>query len=133
VDVTVVQRRTLVVAISGLILAVGLSLIHVPALRRPETGVVLGLGIAAGASLAPQIALLAAQASLLGLVIVMGVGLWGRLTAKRPPFPAPAGTTIRRPRESKAGPSTHSPTPRERSSRVSSTAPGQAAIVEVRP
>jgi hypothetical protein len=126
----VAHRRTLVWLASATALLVGLAMIHVRALRRPEWLMFLALLIAAGALVAPQQALLAAQCSVWGLAIAALAAVWTRLLpgARLAPAPGRAGATP--PRE---GASTQSAIARlQRSSRITSTAPGQA-VMEVRP
>jgi hypothetical protein len=132
IGVTVVQRRTLVLAVSGLVLVVGLLLLHFPALRRRELALVAGLALAAAGIVAPEPALLLAEAAVVGSLILLGAAFWMKAHSQPERVALPASATQRRTPDS---PSTQPPTPRERgdrSSRVTTTAAGPA-LVEVRP
>jgi hypothetical protein len=133
VSVTVVERQTLVIAVSGFVLSLGLLLLHLPVLRRIDLALVAGLGIAAAGTAAPELALLLSQAAIVGLLIALGIGVWTSATARRAANAFTPSSSVRRPRES---PSTQPPAPRprgERSSRVTATAAASPALLEVRP
>ena len=70
-------------ASAGIIL-IGLSLVFVAALRRPE--IYLGVAVALGGVCLvwPDPAILVAQAGSLGLVLCLGIGLWNFVTVVRP-------------------------------------------------
>ncbi len=65
-----VGRARLVLLASFPLLVVGLLLIYFPATRHPAIFLLLALTVAGGGLVAPQLAILLAQASLLGLVLV---------------------------------------------------------------
>ncbi len=65
-----VSRARLVLSASLPLLAVGLMLIYFPAMRHPAVFLVLGFAVAVTGLIAPQLAILLAQASLLGLALV---------------------------------------------------------------
>jgi hypothetical protein len=93
---------------------------------------VVAVLLGAVAVAAPDLALLAGQGAVLGLLVAFAAAAWAWLTAGRTIFAArPAHTTVTRGRESA---STQPPAPRsERSSRITSTAPAGAPIMEARP
>ncbi|MEX2176965.1 MAG: hypothetical protein WD872_21565 [Pirellulaceae bacterium] len=92
-------RRELLAIGSGIVLAIGLLLIHVRWARRPE--VLLAIGVATGAvALAlPEAALLFSQAAVLGLAVALAAAAWlwlsgGRLAWGTPARQAPAALPL---------------------------------------
>lgn len=131
-EVVVVPRRLLVVVVCSVVLAVGLLLIHVPALRRPGLLWVGAVAILAGSLVAPETALVVAQAGWLGLAVVLMAAALAWLAAPPQPRARPAamaaGSAVRGEGGStRPGPSV---TP-DRSSQRTATVP--AAAVEVPP
>jgi hypothetical protein len=116
---------------SGAILAIGLALIHIPRLRSPGLLLAVAVAVAAVATVAPHLALLAGEGAVLGVAVVLGASAIAWLASGRAIFSGQAGgAVVSRPRETS---STHSAAPRpERSSRISSTAPARAPIMEAR-
>jgi len=80
-EAVVVARRLLVVAASSGVLVVGLLLIHLPALRRPAPLWVGAVAIFAGSLVAPETALVVAQAGWLGMVVVLVAAVMAWLAA----------------------------------------------------
>jgi hypothetical protein len=76
-------RRLILAFGAGAALLLGLGLMHVRALRRPEALLVVVITLAALALAQPEAALLAAQAAGLGLVVALAAALWTWLTAGR--------------------------------------------------
>jgi hypothetical protein len=130
--VTCAHRRLIVPVASGLILAVGMALVHVRRLRTPGVLLSAAVVLAAAALAAPDFAMLAGQAAVLGLVVTIAAAAWAWFMSGRAVLPAPTvSKVITRPHESA---STQPPSPRpDRSSRISSTRPGGAPIMEARP
>jgi hypothetical protein len=134
-------RRVIVAVASGLVLAIGLLLIHLPQARSPSVVLVLSIGIAGVALIAPQIALLCLQGAALGVAIVMMSAAFAWFSAGRPALAAPRTSTLSRVRGSSMAhpalttpPSSPSGTPRsDRSSRLTATAPAITHAVEARP
>ena len=75
-------RARLVLLASLPLLVFGLGLIYVPWLRHPATLFVMAILVAAAGLVAPQVALLLAQASLLGLVLLGVAALMARLVPR---------------------------------------------------
>jgi hypothetical protein len=124
------HRRVIVPLASVAVLIVGLLLVHVPQLRSPSFLLVVAVALGAGAVAAPDLALLLARAATFGLLVAAGAAAWAWLaTSRRMTALSSASTAPVRVRES---PSTQPPSPRERSSRVTSTA-AAAPMMEVRP
>jgi len=87
-------RRLILACGAGAALLLGLGLLHVRALRRPEALLAAALALAAVALAQPEAALLVAQAAGIGLVIALAVALWNWLTAGRATWTAaPASHT----------------------------------------
>jgi hypothetical protein len=63
-------RSVLVIAMSAAALLIGLLLMYVPMLRHPVILIVLGIGLFASAATFPEAAILAAQAAVLGIVLL---------------------------------------------------------------
>lgn len=70
VEIATVSRPTLVLGSSGLLLTAGLLSLYFPWLRRSAPLFVFGLAILAAAALNPDLALLAAQAAVVGAALV---------------------------------------------------------------
>jgi hypothetical protein len=68
---------------AGAALLIGLALLHVRALRRPEALLAVAVALAALSLALPEAAILAAQAAGLGLLIAFGAALWSWLTSGR--------------------------------------------------
>jgi hypothetical protein len=83
-------RARLVLLASLPLLAFGLGLIYVPWLRHPATLFVAAVLVASAGVIAPQVAMLIAQASLLGLVLVGLAALIARLVPRAAVPPAPS-------------------------------------------
>jgi hypothetical protein len=128
-DIVAAQRRLIIAAASGLILGIGLLVIHVPLLRRPTALLGLAVALPALALAAPDLALLVGQGALLGAAIACAVALWNGLRAgKTRVAPSPSTITARAPASAIKSP----PVVRaDRSSQITATAP--AAAIEVRP
>jgi hypothetical protein len=75
-DFWLAARRLLLFTASGLALVVGLALIHVPSIRRPEGLLFLAVGLAALAWGFPQAAMLLAQGATVGLAVVALFAAW---------------------------------------------------------
>jgi hypothetical protein len=88
VAVQVVGRTTLVMAASGLALAVGLVFVYMPLVRHPAVILVVSIGVLASAALDPDMALLGLQAAALGLMLTV-LAVWlKRQTSLSHPRPA---------------------------------------------
>jgi hypothetical protein len=96
-EFTAADRRTLLVLGAGAALAIGLALVHLPALRRPETLLLVATAIAALALLLPDTAVLLAQAAALGLVIALAAAAWVWGTSGRTLWPEVATGKVGRP------------------------------------
>jgi hypothetical protein len=83
-------RARLVLLASLPLLAFGLGLIYVPWLRHPATLFIAAVLVASAGVVAPQVALLLAQASLLGLVLVGLAALIARLVPRTVVSPPPS-------------------------------------------
>jgi hypothetical protein len=70
-DIATIGRTTMVFVASGIVLLVGLSLIYLRAARHPLFLLMAAILLAGGATLYPELALLAAQASVVGLVATL--------------------------------------------------------------
>lgn len=127
---TVIDRIPLVLTASSVVLAAALLLLHVPRLRRADLAVVAATVQFGAAWLAPELTLLAVQASVLGIVIAVGAALWNWVTTKPRVLSVTANYTPARVRDSR---STRPPLRPDRSSKVTTTVPGHAAVVEARP
>ena len=82
-QVTVADRATIVLVASGLALVIGLAVIYVPACRHPVALLAVAILLAAATILAPDLALLAAQAAGLGILLAICAGLLRRSGARR--------------------------------------------------
>jgi hypothetical protein len=78
----VASRLWIVLAASSAALLVGMALIHLPRLRRPEVLLLGVVALAAGAAISPQLAAILLQASLLGVLLVVLSGVLRRLLAR---------------------------------------------------
>jgi len=78
------RRTTFVLPISGVILLAGLLLIYFPVLRHPAAVLIAGVSVLAVGCVFPEPTILAVQASLLGLILVLTARLlrW-RLVGRR--------------------------------------------------
>jgi len=108
-EFTFAGRRLILAIGAGAALLLGLGLMHVRALRRPEALLAVAVALAALTLAQPEAALLAAQAAGLGLVVALAVALWSWLTVGRaswaaapashaPPPTEPRSTEAREPR-----------------------------------
>ena len=70
-EIAVVGRTTIVFAASGIVLLAGLALIYLRAARHPMVLLAAVVLLAGGAAMYPELTLLAAQASVLGMVLVL--------------------------------------------------------------
>jgi hypothetical protein len=106
-SVVAVHRRLLLASASGSVLLLGLALVHVPRLRHPLALLVLAVGLGALALAFPDLALLAGQMALLGILVALAAAVWAWLGLGRTLWtPSPAREVSARPRETA---STHSP------------------------
>jgi hypothetical protein len=123
---TAAGRRLLLAAASGLALALGLLILHVRAIRRSETILLLGVALTGLALALPDAALLAAQCAALGLAVALAAALWTWATSGRSTWLAARRNTSLASAESR---STEAPLPRlERLAGLSTaTAPAGAA------
>ncbi|HEV3003997.1 MAG TPA: hypothetical protein VGX78_06020 [Pirellulales bacterium] len=74
------RRSIVVLAASGLVLVFGLAWIYLPVLRHPAALLIASVGLLAAAALAPELAVIGAQAAALGLMLVLVAGLLKRGT-----------------------------------------------------
>jgi hypothetical protein len=86
-EFTSIKQRTLLLAISGLVLIMGLLLLHTRLARRPETLLAAAVCLTALAIALPETALLTAEAGVLGLVIVLVIALWNYVSFGRSIWP----------------------------------------------
>jgi hypothetical protein len=114
------HRRLVVGLASGAMLILGLLLVHVPRLRSPGLLLAAGVAIIGGAVAAPELALLAAQGAVLGVLIAAGAAAFAWLSFGRRVLPAPVVTTV----EAMERP--------DRSSRITTTAT-RTPLMEARP
>jgi hypothetical protein len=125
------QRRVVVSAASGGILALGLLLMYVPWLRSAGVLASAAVVLAAVAVLVPDVALLGAQGGVLGVVVMIVALGWIWITSGRATISAPASNPLSVSR--REGSSLHgSARVRERSSRITTTA-GPGPLMEARP
>lgn len=132
-DLVVASRRMLLIAGSGIALALGLLLIHVPQLRS-ATALMVGAVVLIGLSLAfPEASVLAGRAALLGLSVTAAVVVWRWLAWGRPAWSSSSPSTILTPPESPS-PSTSLPSRNERSGPITTaTAPAAVTAGDLRP
>jgi hypothetical protein len=125
------NRRLLVALGSGGALALGLLLLHVPRLRSAGVLLALAVVLAAFGFVAPDLALLIGQWSVLGGVVALAATAWTWLGWGRVSWMKPvASTASPRPRESTLS---HAPTVRpERSTPLSTATAPAGAAAEVR-
>jgi hypothetical protein len=71
IEVAVAPRWGIVLVLSGAALSWGLLLMYIPRLRHPAALFLLGVAALAGMAAAPDLAAVTAQASLLGLLLVL--------------------------------------------------------------
>ncbi|MCI0362211.1 MAG: hypothetical protein L0211_27340, partial [Planctomycetaceae bacterium] len=81
--VSFASRRIILALGGGAALVIGLALLHVRALRRPEVVLAAAVILAALALAFPNVAVLAAQAAGLGLLIALAIALWSWFTSGR--------------------------------------------------
>ncbi len=79
VEVVLLRRPTIVLGASGVVLLTGLAMLYLPILRRPAVLWFLTVVVAGASVVNPESALLVAQASILGFVLV-GVAVFLRRT-----------------------------------------------------
>jgi hypothetical protein len=79
----VASRRALLGGGAGMALLAGLALLHIRALRRPESLLAIALALSALGLALPEAALLGAQAAALGLIVALAVALATWLTSGR--------------------------------------------------
>jgi hypothetical protein len=128
----VVPRRLLVVGASSVILVLGLLLIHVPALRRPGLLWTGAVAILAGSLVAPETALVVAQAGWLGMIVLLAAAAMAWLAAPPQPRVRPAPMPLAAAAFGEGGSARPSPSVKpDRSSQRTATLP--AAAVEVPP
>ena len=128
----VVPRRLLVVVTCSVVLAAGLLLIHVPALRRPGLLWAAAIAILAGSLVAPETAQVVAQAGWLGMVVVLAAAALAWLAAPPQPRPWPAAMASAVAVRGEGGSARPGPSVKpDRSSQRTATLP--AAAVEVPP
>lgn len=132
-----IHRRLLLALASGGVLLMGLAMLYWPLLRRPGALLVVAVTLAGLALAAPDLAILAGQGAVLGLLVLAGAAAWGWLSDGRAPWPAPVAASIltrsteARLRES---PSTQPPVVRaEHISQITTAAPTAESPLEVRP
>lgn len=131
-ETVIVHRRLLVVTASSTLLVLGLLLIHIPWLRRPGLLWVLAVGLLAGSLIAPDTALLIAQAGAWGLITLLVAAALAWLTAPPRPVLRPMGGVSGPIRGETGSKPPSSPATRpDRSSQRTATA--AAAPVEVPP
>ena len=70
-EIVTAGRSTIVLLASGLVLLAGLALIYIRAARRPAVLLAAAVLLAGGAAISPELAVVAAQASAVGLVLVV--------------------------------------------------------------
>jgi hypothetical protein len=127
------QRLLLISLASGGALILGLLLVHVRRLRSPGALLAAAVLLGAVALAAPDLAVLVAQWSVLGLLVALAAAAWTWLGSARSRWvPSPQIPVLAPARES---PSTRSPSQRLQRESPSSTAtaPAGAHAAEVRP
>ena len=77
------HRRVLLLAASGIFLTVGLMVIHIPAIRRPEALLFVALLLVGSTLLYPDAAYVISRSCLVGVGIVAGVAIWNWLVRER--------------------------------------------------
>jgi hypothetical protein len=131
-NVTIIQRRLLVSFCSSLALVVGLLLIHVPRLRSITVLAVVIVALAGLVVTSPDLALVLAIGSSLGILIAALAAAWSWLTSSRAVAKSVSLSTYApRPREAATS---QTPVLRpDRSSRVGRTQSATTAALETRP
>jgi hypothetical protein len=124
-------RSSVIVGLaSAAVLLIGLGILYLPQLRRPEFLFAFAVGLAAASILWPDAAVLAGQAGALGLAILTLLSIWNYLTTTRPIGDIrPATTTASQ--SLPTSPTQSSGSRRERSSRLGTT--HGAPLMEARP
>jgi len=89
-----VARSLVVLAVSGLVLTIGLLLIYVPRLRHPASLLIGGVAVLALAARAPDVAIIAAQAAALGIALVPVAFLLNRFVRHGRPEGKPSRSAI---------------------------------------
>jgi hypothetical protein len=126
-----VARTSMIVGFaSAAIMLIGLSLIYVDALRRPEIYLVLAVALGGICLVWPDTAILVTQAGSLGLALCVGIALWNFVTAVRPnrsvwQTSVPTSKSLPAPSSNSGG------SRRDLSSRISTTR--HAPLIEARP
>ncbi len=128
IEVAVAPRWAIVLVLSGVVLTGGLLLIYVPRLRHPAMLFLLGVGALAVMAAAPDLAALIAQASLLGLLLVLVALALKALVDRRQARPAVVRGTRRPGSESKTAQATLSASKRDGVAMPSTTAAMPAEI-----
>jgi hypothetical protein len=125
------HRRLVVAVASGAMLVVGLLIVHIPRLRSPGLLLAVGVMIIGGAVAAPELARVAAQGALLGVLITAGAAAFAWLSFGRAILPAPQVKTAASGQRERS--SSHPAVERpDRSSRVTTTAT-RTPLMETRP
>jgi hypothetical protein len=88
-DVVTVHRRVLVAIGSGGALLLGLALLHISWLRRPQFLIALAVLLAGLALAAPDLGVLVAQWSVAGMIIALGAVVWVWLGSHRATWTVP--------------------------------------------
>jgi hypothetical protein len=81
-NVWIARRSTLVFVASSIVLAVVLLALYAPALRRPRSLAVMGVGVSVLAAAYPEPAMVLAQAALLGLGLAATAALLRRILSR---------------------------------------------------
>jgi hypothetical protein len=90
------DRRTLLVAGAGAALVIGLAIVHLRAIRRPEAVLVLAVVVAALGFGLPDAGALLAQAAVLGLVVALAAAAWSWAISGRTILSTAPGSTVLR-------------------------------------
>ena len=102
-EVTSANRRTILVAGAGAALALGLAIVHLRAIRRPDVALVLAVFVATLGLMLPAAGVLLAQTAVVGLAVALAAAAWSwAISGKTILSTAPASTLLR------AGPDVHS-------------------------
>jgi hypothetical protein len=92
---TTMSRRTLLFLGAGLALALGLVLLHVPAVRRAESLLAVAIGVATVSLALPDAAVLLGQTAVLGVAVAALVGAWMWVASGRQLAPRPRAASVR--------------------------------------
>jgi len=82
-SISIASRRLILAVGGGAALMIGLALLHVRVLRRPEAVLAMAVILAVLAPAFPDVAVLAAQAAGLGLVVALAIAIWSWFTSGR--------------------------------------------------